>query len=63
MKTIKLISWWILFLSFSYGFCERTNNFLLDSVFSGLELGQYIIISLCFLFLSILYPNINRGDY
>lgn len=59
MNLARLISWWLLFLFFSYGFLERTFNFFLDSILTGNELGQYTVISLCFVFLVSLYPSNN----
>jgi hypothetical protein len=60
MKLAKYSSWWILFLSFCYGFLERSSNFLLDSILTGNELGQYVIIVLCFLLLIVLYPEYDN---
>jgi hypothetical protein len=57
MNLARFISWWLLFSMFAYGFLERTFNFFSDAILTGNELGQYVIISLCFMLLVTIYPD------
>lgn len=56
LKRIRFTAWWILWTGFSYGICERTFTYFSDKVFIGEELGALLVVCVCMLLLTMLYP-------